>query len=280
MTLRSSVKQTSPGSAPRARSPARLIFFPIFVSIAVRQKRSTTLDDPTTLPEASEAHAPLPRSRLRTFSSLRHPDFRYLWVGTLLMSGGQWIQQVTLGWLLYDLTGSAVLLGLLNGLRALPFLIASPIAGVAADRMDRKKLILVTQYVLFTTTMGMGVLVGVGFLQVWHLFVFTVITGITWAFVDPVRQTLVPALVPREDLMNAVNVFANHKFTFREFSKRRTETISGLRRRLCTSSPVWISLNLASVWLRFLVGDLQRHAERQWIIADTQSGTQSLQLPG
>jgi MFS transporter, DHA1 family, staphyloferrin A biosynthesis exporter len=170
----------------------------------MRQKRSTTLDDPTTLPEASEAHAPLPRSRLRTFSSLRHPDFRYLWVGTLLMSGGQWIQQVTLGWLLYDLTGSAVLLGLLNGLRALPFLIASPIAGVAADRMDRKKLILVTQYVLFTTTMGMGVLVGVGFLQVWHLFVFTVITGITWAFVDPVRQTLVPALVPREDLMNAV----------------------------------------------------------------------------
>jgi MFS family permease len=120
------------------------------------------------------------------------------------MSAGQWIQQVTLGWLLYDLTGSSVLLGLLNGLRALPFLIASPIAGVAADRMDRKKLILVTQYVLVATTIAMGVLVGAGFLQVWHLFVFTVITGITWAFVDPVRQTLVPALVPREDLMNAV----------------------------------------------------------------------------
>jgi MFS family permease len=170
----------------------------------MRQKRSTTLDDTTTLQEESEAHTRPQRSRLRTFSSLRHADFRYLWVGTLFMSGGQWIQQVTLGWLLYDLTGSAVLLGLLNGLRALPFLIASPIAGVAADRMDRKKLILVTQYVLVTATIGMGVLVGLGFLQVWHLFVFTVITGITWAFVDPVRQTLVPALVPREDLMNAV----------------------------------------------------------------------------
>jgi len=170
----------------------------------MRQKRSTTLDDTTTLQEEGEAHTRPQRSRLRTFSSLRHADFRYLWVGTLFMSGGQWIQQVTLGWLLYDLTGSAVLLGLLNGLRALPFLIASPIAGVAADRMDRKKLILVTQYVLVTATIGMGVLVGLGFLQVWHLFVFTVITGITWAFVDPVRQTLVPALVPREDLMNAV----------------------------------------------------------------------------
>ena len=53
-------------------------------------------------------------------------------------------------------------------------------------------------------TLGMGVLVVSGFLEVWHLFVFTVITGVTWAFVDPVRQTLVPALVPREDLMNAV----------------------------------------------------------------------------
>ena len=78
------------------------------------------------------------------------------------MSGGQWIQQVTLGWLLYDLTGSSVLLGLLNGLRALPFLIASPIAGVAADRMDRKQLILATQYVLIMTTLAMGLLVASG----------------------------------------------------------------------------------------------------------------------
>ncbi len=54
------------------------------------------------------------------------------------MGAGQWIQQVTLGWLLYELTSSSVLLGVLNGLRALPFLVAGPIAGVAADRMDRK----------------------------------------------------------------------------------------------------------------------------------------------
>lgn len=120
------------------------------------------------------------------------------------MSGGQWIQQVTLGWLLYDLTGSSVLLGMLNGLRALPFLVASPIAGVAADRMDRRRLILTTQYILIVTALGMGLLVASGSLQVWHLFAFTAITGVAWAFVDPVRQTLVPALVPRHDLMNAV----------------------------------------------------------------------------
>jgi MFS family permease len=158
------------------------------------------LEEPVTLEEDAAVAAVPRRFRLRTFSSLRHADYRYLWTGTLFMSAGQWIQQVTLGWLLYDLTGSSVLLGMLNGLRALPFLVASPIAGVAADRMDRRRLILTTQYILIVTAVSMGLLVASGYLKVWHLFAFTVITGVTWAFVDPVRQSLVPALVPREDL--------------------------------------------------------------------------------
>ncbi len=80
------------------------------------------------------------RSRFHTFSSLRHLDYRYLWTGTLMMSAGQWVQQVTLGWLLYDLTGNSILLGALNGLRAAPFLVTGPMAGVAADRMDSSPL--------------------------------------------------------------------------------------------------------------------------------------------
>ena len=148
--------------------------------------------------------AAVARFRLGTFSSLKHADYRYLWFGTVFMSAGQWIQQVTLGWLLYDLTGSAVLLGMLNGLRALPFLIASPVAGVVADRADRRKILLVTQYVLLTTAFSMGALVASGFLRIWHVFAFTLVSGVAWAFVDPVRQSLVPALVPKKDLMNAV----------------------------------------------------------------------------
>jgi MFS family permease len=120
------------------------------------------------------------------------------------MSAGQWIQQVTLGWLVYDLTGSSVLLGVLNGVRVLPFLVASPVGGVAADRMDRRKLILINEYVLMVGAFGMGGLVASGLLEVWHLFVFTFITGVAWAFVDPIRQTLVPTLVPKKELMNAV----------------------------------------------------------------------------
>jgi MFS family permease len=140
----------------------------------------------------------------RVFGSLRHRDYRYLWIGTLCMSAGQWIQQVTLGWLLYDLTGSAVLLGALNGVRAMPFLVLGPMAGVAADRFDRRLLLLLTQPILAVTTIGMGLLVASGHLEIWHLFVFTLITASVWSVNQPVRQTLVPNLVPRRDLVNAL----------------------------------------------------------------------------
>ena len=140
----------------------------------------------------------------KTFTSLSHRNYRYLWFGTVFMSAGQWIQQVTLSWIVYDLTGSSVLLGVLNGLRALPFLVASPIAGVFADRMDRRRLMLVCECFLALLTLLMGVMVATGKLAVWHLFTFTLLTGIAWAFVDPIRQSLVPVLVPKADLMNAV----------------------------------------------------------------------------
>jgi MFS family permease len=142
--------------------------------------------------------------RLQTFSSFRHLDFRYLCTGTFMMSAGQWIQQVTLGWLVYDLTGNSMLLGALNGLRALPFLVTGPVAGVAADRMDRKKLLLRTQWILIMTAVVMGGLVASGFLQVWHIFAFTLITGVAWTFTEPVRQSMIPNLVPKRDLANAI----------------------------------------------------------------------------
>jgi len=172
-------------------------------ALARDKKEVSPLEDPATL-EPAETVSATQGILGKTFSSLRHANYRYLWFGTVFMSAGQWIQQVTLGWLLYDLTGSSILLGALNGLRALPFLIASPIAGVVADRVDRKKILTAAQYVLMTATVGMGVLVAMGVAAVWHLFIFTLITAIAWAFTDPVRQSMVPTLVPKEDLINAV----------------------------------------------------------------------------
>jgi len=121
-----------------------------------------------------------------------------------MMSAGQWVQQVTLGWLLYDLTGNSMLLGALNGLRALPFLVTGPMAGVAADRMDRRKLLLCTQWVLIATAILFGALVASPFLHVWHIFLFTLITGVAWTITEPVRMSLIPSVVPKEELANAV----------------------------------------------------------------------------
>jgi MFS family permease len=171
--------------------------------------RSTTSAPVLTPPESGRRYAepeelPPAKGLEVVFSSLRHRDYRYLWIGTLCMSAGQWIQQVTLGWILYDLTGSAVLLGALNGVRSVPFLVLGPIAGVAADRMDRRMMLLVIQPLLALTTVLMGMLVASHTHQVWHLFLFTFITASLWSVNQPVRQTLVPNLVPKRDLMNAL----------------------------------------------------------------------------
>src|SRR4051812_3386954 len=74
-------------------------------------------------PPAAQLESPPRSGRFQTFSSLQYRDYRFLWAGTLFMSAGQWIQQVTLSWLIYDLTGSSVLLGVLQAVRAMPFLL-------------------------------------------------------------------------------------------------------------------------------------------------------------
>mgnify|MGYP001566702528 CR=1 FL=1 len=156
------------------------------------------------------AHTDLPAearawvSRVQTFSSLRYRDYRLLWSGTLFTSAGNWIQQVTLGWLIYEMTGSVFLLGALQGARALPFLVFGPLAGVLCDRFDRRKLLMANQVFLALLALSFAVLVSLGWAQVWHLFAFTTLSGVGWAVNNPLRQTLVADSVPRQALANAI----------------------------------------------------------------------------
>ena len=140
----------------------------------------------------------------QTFSSLKYRNFRFLWGGTLFASAGNWIQQITLGWLVYDMTGNAFLVGTLLGTRSIPFLLIGPIGGVIADRMDRRKLLLANQFFLGSIALVFAFIVAWGQVQVWHLFVFTFLSGAGWSFNNPVRQALVANSVPRKDLMNAI----------------------------------------------------------------------------
>lgn len=160
-----------------------------------------------------QATAPSPRTHLeeqtpsgglRTFASLRYRDYRLLWFSTLFSSSGQWIQQVSIGWLTYALTGSPFLLGMVNGLRSLPLLVLGPFGGVAADRIDRKRLMLSTQLFLMTVTAIFATIIATGHAAVWNIVLFSLLTGVAWAFNMPVRQSVVPNLVPRSALMNAL----------------------------------------------------------------------------
>ncbi len=144
------------------------------------------------------------RPRIKTFSSLKYRNFRYLWTSTLFTSAGNWVQQVTLGWLAYDLTGSALLVGTLSGIRALPFLLVGPIGGVLTDRVDRRRLLMGTQLWLLVMALGFAVLIASGRVEVWHMFAFSLLSGASWAISNPIRQALVANSVPRESLMNAI----------------------------------------------------------------------------
>src|SRR5690606_19367733 len=79
-----------------------------------------------------------------------------------------------------------------------------PLGGVAADRIERKLLMQATQASLLIASAIMAIIVFSGQLRLWHLFAFTFVTGIAWAFNNPVRQSVVPALVPKHDIMNAL----------------------------------------------------------------------------
>src|SRR5918992_1153604 len=141
--------------------------------------------------------------RLQTFSSLRNRDYRFLWTGNLFNSGANWLQQLTVGWLVFDLSQSPFLVGTVGGFRAVPFLLIGPWAGVLADRVDRRKLVLLSQTLLAASAFLFALLVVSGQVQVWHAFVYITVSGVAHSILQPVRQALVANTVPKEDLGNA-----------------------------------------------------------------------------
>lgn len=163
---------------------------------------------PVTLPVADATVGTQARTEAEhgfsTFRSLRHRNYRLLWIGTLFSSSGLWLQQVTLNWLAFNLTGSSFVVGLVSGARSLPLLGLGPVGGVMADRYDKKRLMLLTQVVQLVSTLFFGIVIVGGWVQLWHLFAFSLVSGVAWALNMPVRQSVVPTTVPREDMMNAM----------------------------------------------------------------------------
>lgn len=158
--------------------------------------------EPVSVPEAAAVR---PRwSLARTFSALGYRDYRLLWIGAFTSTTGTWMQTVAQSWLVFSLTGSAFLLGLDGFLAASPMLLFSLVGGVLADRIDRKRLMLVSQLLQMTFAFVLALLVVTGRVEVWHVFVLSFLTGTAQAFSGPAYVSLLPTLVRKEDVPNAV----------------------------------------------------------------------------
>lgn len=146
-----------------------------------------------------------PQGRLaQTFSALRYRDFRLLWLGAFTSTTGTWMQTVAQGWLVLQMTNSAFLLGVDGFLATGPMLLFSLFGGVIADRMDRRKIMLLSQYLQMGFAFVLAALIYFGDVQVWHIFMLSFLTGSAQSFSGPAYISLLPLLVKRRDVPNAV----------------------------------------------------------------------------
>lgn len=144
----------------------------------------------------------------RTFYSLRYFNYRLWFVGALVANIGTWMQRVAQDWLvLTDLSdNSGLAVGIVTGLQFLPMLLLSPYAGLLADRLPRRKMLIFTQGSMGVLAAGLGLLVLTDTAELWHVYVFAFLLGVVAALDSPVRQTFVAEMVPAGDLPNAVGL--------------------------------------------------------------------------
>jgi MFS family permease len=139
------------------------------------------------------------------FRAFRHRNYRLFFFGQGISLIGTWTQQVALSWLVYRLTGSTLLLGAVAFCNQIPMLFLGPLAGVAADRLSRKKLLLWTQALSMVQALLLASLVLTGAVRPWHIIVLSVFIGAVNAFDIPLRQSFVIEMVEgRDDLGNAI----------------------------------------------------------------------------
>jgi MFS family permease len=147
--------------------------------------------------------APGDRIRIR-FRALTHRNFRLFWSGQLISLIGTWMQSVAQGWLMHRLTGSAFMLGVLGFAQFLPVMFLSLWAGVIADRMDKRRLIITTQSLALLQAGALATVVTLGVVQPWMVVCLALVFGIINAFDLPARQSFLIEMVGKDDLPNAI----------------------------------------------------------------------------
>lgn len=160
------------------------------------------IESETVTPEASVVKRGFePRDSI---SALYYRNYRYFWFGALLSNVGTWLQLVAVGWVVLQITNSAFYLGLSNFASLAPVFVFALFAGLAADRFDRRKLIIVTQVIMMIFAFILGLFSSLHIMTVYSIIIIIFASGIALAFNFPSWQAIVPDLVPKKDLLNAI----------------------------------------------------------------------------
>src|SRR6516165_12468109 len=141
-----------------------------------------------------------------TFSSLRHRNFRLFFGGQLISLIGTWMQNTAQGWLVYQLTGSKLLLGVVAAVGSTPMMLFSIWGGSVADRHSKRQIILCTQTGMMLLAFVFAGLVSSGLIRPWHILVLAALGGLAMAFDMPARQAFMVEMTNREDLINAISL--------------------------------------------------------------------------
>lgn len=141
-----------------------------------------------------------------TFAALRHRNFRLFFIGQLVSLTGSWMQNTAQAWLVYQLTGSKLLLGTVAAVASLPMLLLSMWGGSVADRHAKRTVIFYTQTAMMVLAFVFAGLVASGHIQPWHILTLAALGGVAMAFDMPARQAFMVEMTSREDLMNAVSL--------------------------------------------------------------------------
>jgi MFS family permease len=141
-----------------------------------------------------------------TFASLRHRNFRLFFVGQLVSLIGTWMQNTAQGWLVYQLTGSKLMLGVVAAVGSTPMMLFSIWGGSVADRHSKRRIILCTQTCMMVFAFVFAALIWGGQIRPWHILVLAALGGLAMAFDMPARQAFMVEMTCREDLINAISL--------------------------------------------------------------------------
>jgi len=145
-------------------------------------------------------------STRNALSVLRNAPFRRYVIGSLISDTGSWMQVMAQGWVMATLTNKAIWLGMANLAAGLPMLLLTMVGGAAADRFDKRKILLSTQFVQIGIACGIGFLVLKGKIEIWQILAFAAALGISNSFEMPTQSALVPELVGREEIQSGISI--------------------------------------------------------------------------